>query len=197
MRCRISAYEPLTGVLSFAVGKLSPNELERLTGLYNADIELSYGKWYQPRGNQANAYFWVLVRELAEFMGISDSEVHDKYLADNISYVIVDGARDWQVADWPTSAYNLAKVGDEYYLDSLDRVALHKPDGTPYMKPDGTPKMSKLFWHVKGTHQMNSKEMSRIIDSLVFDCREHGLKTKSDLEFERIMKAWEKIEKNT
>ena len=85
-------------------------------------------------------------------------------------------------------------MSDKTAIPPLPESGLIKISGAISL---GTPKMSKLFWHVKGTHQMNSKEMSRIIDSLVFDCREHGLKTKSDLEFERIMQAWEKIEKNT
>lgn len=195
MKCRIGAYEPLLGVLSFKVGKLSPNELERLKGLFQEDIELSYGKWYQPRGNPANNYFWFLVRELAEYEGLSDSEVHDKYLADHIAYMVVDGVRDWRVADWKVGPYNLVKIGEDYFQDSGDRVTLQKPDGGVYLK-DGKPKTSKIFWHVKGTHQMNSKEMSRIIDSLVMDCRERKLRTKSDQEFERIMKKWQ-IEEST
>ena len=83
---------------------------------------------------------------------------------------------------------------NEYYI-VLDRFAdlipLRTDDGMQIEK-NGKPLYCRLYKHIKGTHQMNSKEMSRIIDSVVFDAEERGIPTKNQQELDRLLKQWER-----
>lgn len=192
---KYEAYDPLKGILSFKVGKLTQKELEWLQGHLEDVLEVSLSEHRQKRGLSANAYFWVLVNELAKVQNISDREVHDRLLTENIAYFMNDGVFDWRVADWETNEYNLHKEGNDYYLDSLQRVTLAKDDGTPYKDKAGNPKTSKIFWHIKGTHQMDSKEMSRIIESTVYEAKQNGIKTLDEIKLERMVNEWESARK--
>lgn len=198
IKATTNAYSPVTGFLTLGVGKLPPDMIQWLLDHSNAVIDVSLQLHKGKRSLNANAYFWVLVNEIAINQKISDKEVHDKFLSENIAYHYKDGAIDWKVADYKSSAYGIVQDGENYYKDSLRRVVLFKEDGTPYRNADGKPKTSKIFWHIKGTHEMNTAEMSRIIDSVVFEARHLGIKTKEDKEIERMIQQWEKqTAKNT
>lgn len=190
LKATTSAYNPVTGFLTLGVGKLPPDVIQWLLNHSNAVIDVSVDIHKAKRSLNANAYFWVLVNEIAINQRISDKEVHDKYLSENIAYYYKDGAIDWKVADWQGNAYGLVKSEGAYYLDSGQKVMLYKPDGTPYKCADGTPKTSKIFWHIKGSHEMNTAEMARLIDSVVYDARALGIKTKEDFEIERMVEKW-------
>ena len=190
LKATTSAYNPVTGFLTFGVGKLPPDVIQWLLDHSNAVIDVSVDIHKAKRSLNANAYFWVLVNEIAINQKISDKEVHDKYLSENIAYHYKDGAIDWKVADWQGNIYGLVKSEGAYYLDSGQKVMLYKPDGTPYKCADGTPKTSKIFWHIKGSHEMNTAEMARLIDSVVYDARALGIKTKEDFEIERMVEKW-------
>ena len=43
-----------------------------------------------------------------------------------------------------------------------------------------------------GSSSYNSKQMSRLIDNLVQDCKAVGIETKSDKEIECLLKEWNK-----
>lgn len=198
IKATTNAYSPVTGFLTLGVGKLPPDMIQWLLDHSNAVIDVSLQLHKGKRSLNANAYFWVLVNEIAINQKISDKEVHDKFLSENIAYHYKDGAIDWKVADYESSAYGIVQDGENYYKDSLRRVVLFKEDGTPYRNADGKPKTSKIFWHIKGTHEMNTAEMSRIIDSVVYEARHLGIKTKEDKEIERMIQQWEKqTAKNT
>ena len=158
-------------------------------GLKEKDLRVEIKEYRKSRSLNANAYFYVLVNKIAEALNITDSEVHDKLLADNISFLYKDGAIDWTVQDWKPNKYRLYKHGDDYWFDSKMEVMLAKPEGGFYAV-DGKPKTSKIFWHIKGSHQMDTKEMSRLIEGAVQEAKELGIETMTPAELERLVKSW-------
>jgi len=188
----------------FKTGKwnilLSLNEYpaEELNDLLDCDIAIRLNKYRNKRSKDANAYFYVLINKIAERAKISDIEVHDKLLSQNLAYVIENGAVDWIVADWKSNAYRLVKLAVtehgkqqfKYYYDSLQDVALNKPNGKPYRDSDGNPKTSRIFWHIKGSHEMDSKEMARLIDSTVQEAKDLGIETMTTTDLERLKQLW-------
>ena len=154
------------------------------------ELNVEIKRYRKKRSLNANNYFYVLVNKIAEALGISDSEVHDRLLSDNISYIYNDeNAIDWTVRDWKTNKYQLVKVDNEYWLDSGMEAVLAKPAGGYYMTGD-SPKRSNIFWHIKGSHQMNTKEMSRLIDGAVNEAKELGIETLTPAELERMKQSW-------
>ena len=158
------------------------------------ELRLEVSEYKEKRGLNANAYFWILVNKIAIALNVTDTEVHDKLLADNINYIYANDAIDFTVRDWTPNKYRFVKqYGEgnnyEYWIDSLMVVRLAKPDGSYYMA-NGKPKESKIFWHIKGSHQMDSKEMSRLIDCTVEEAKALGIETMTPAELERMIKAW-------
>ena len=43
-----------------------------------------------------------------------------------------------------------------------------------------------------GSSSFNSKQMSRLINDLVEDCKEVGIETKSDAEIKSLLESWDK-----
>lgn len=153
------------------------------------EYELTVKQAYKKRSLDANAYFWVLVTKIGEKTHLSSQEVHDRILAENIHFVLKDEAVDWLVMDCEPNKYGLVKCGDDYYLDSKREVMLAKDDGSFY-KANGKPKTSKILWHIKGTHQMNSKEMSHIIDATINEAKDLGIETMPEDEIKRMVEGW-------
>lgn len=155
-------------------------------------------KHREKRTKDANNYFWLLVNRLAEYQHISDTEVHDRILADNIHYILDEnGELEWKVSEREPDEYGFIKEfhghETEYYI-TLGDVYVKKVDGEAFRDKTGNEVEVKgsLYWHIKGTRQMNSKEMSRVISDIEQDAVSCGIPTKSDKEVERLLKEWEK-----
>lgn len=149
------------------------------------------------RSLDSNSYFWVLINKIAAKQGISDTEVHDKLLSENIAYYKNDeGGIDWKVSPKEPNAFGLIveQIKDDYayYLDSKMKVSLRKENGDVLKDKSGAEVVGRVYWHIKGTHQMNSKEMSRIIDSTVFEAKQLGIETMTPDEIERMNQLWGK-----
>lgn len=160
----------------------------------DAELSLEIKKREGLRGQNANRYFWELVGEIAKEMNIDKLEVHDKMLADNIHYFYKDGAFEWMSGDFEPNQYGFVKFMNkdgqfDYWKDANIEVMLAKPGGGYYMA-DGAPKRSKVFFHVKGSRVMTTKEMSALIDSTVEEAKALGIETMTPKELERLKALW-------
>lgn len=162
----------------------------------NADWEIKEKK--KARSLNANSYFWVLVNKIAKKQHISDTEVHDKLLSENIAYFKnEEGGIDWKVSPIEPNKYGLIveQIKDDYayYLDSKMKVSLQKESGDLVKdKANHEVVMGRVYWHIKGTHQMDTKEMSRILESTVFEANELGIEVMTPNEIAELTAAWEK-----
>lgn len=161
------------------------------------DAEWEIKEKKKKRSLDANAYFWLLVNRIAAKLRISDTEVHDKLLAENIAYYHNDeGGIDWKVSPIEPNEYGLIveQVNNDYtyYLDSKMKVSLNKENGELVTDRDGCEVIGRVYWHIKGTHQMDSKEMSRILESTIFQAKQLDIETERPEEIERMKALWEK-----
>ena len=131
---------------------------------------------YKPlRGTQANRYFHKLVNELSRYnrndgYAISDDEMKIKM---NLAY--------------GTLAY-----------DDLGHIQGAKvPHGTNMKKWYEYAKWYKedeecdYYVFYKRTHELDSKEFYQLIKGVEQECRDVGIKTLDEIEFERMMKEYE------
>lgn len=174
--------------ITFSVDKLPSSDA--IQELQNKPLEICAKLCRKKRSLNANAYFYVLVNKIAEKTNMSDIEVHDKLLSENICYVLENEAVDWAIQNWKANKYRLVRRGDDYYYDSLQAVVMKKPDGTPYKTKDGKMMVGKIFWHIKGSHQMDTKEMARLIDSTVEEAKGLGIETLTLNELLKLKEAW-------
>lgn len=165
--------------------------------LRNPDVvwDVKEHKEHKSRSLDSNSFFWLLVNKIAIKQRISDTEVHDKFLSENVAYFKNDdGGIDWKVAPTEPNAFGLIKEqvngNYEYYKDSGMVVTLQKEQGDTVKYHDGHEVQGRVYWHIKGTRQMDSKEMSRIISSVVFEAEALGINTLTPAEQAHMIALW-------
>ena len=131
-------------------------------------------EYKQKRSNDANAYFHVLVNELARYFNISDKEMKTKM---NLQYGTI--AKD----------------------ENGNSIGIKIPKGTDitqfydYAKwfgecEDNGIKFDKYLLY-KQTHTLNTKEMSQLISGVIQECQDVGIETKTPAELKSLLGSWE------
>lgn len=156
-----------------------PDELARC--LFNLDKDKIYKieEYKEIRGLQANKYFHSLINQLARYHRSSGHAISDEEMKRdiNISYGTLAKGEDGQILG--------AKV----------------PKGTnmynfyPYAKWYKEENNCDCYLFYKRTHELDSKEFYQLIKGLEEECRNVGIKTLDDMEFEEMMKTYDE-EKN-
>lgn len=143
-------------------------DIADLTKEYTVKIE----RIRQKRSLDANAYFWKMCRELAVKLDQSYMNVYREYIRDYGVFNIVpiaEKAVDRWVENW-------GKNGSGWICESIGKS-----------KIDG-------YYNIKcyyGSSTYDTKEMSRLIDAVVADCKEQGIETATPNEIERMMQQWD------
>ena len=133
---------------------------EGYEALKEVDIEVSVKKWRRKRSNDANAYFHVLVNAIAEARGLSDEEVKRSLVVD---YGAI--ARD---DDGQRIAFKLPSSVDVSFIYPYTRL---------YKQVEENGKLFNCFLVYKHSSEMDTKEMSRLIDGAVTEAKELGIDT--------------------
>ena len=127
------------------------------------------------RGLKANSYFHKLINELARYnrsvgFAISDEEMK---IDINLKYGTIATLEDG-------SLYEVILPNN---VDFQERYEYSKR-----LKTNGV-----YTWWVcyKRTHELNTQEFTQLLRGLEVECKEVGIKTLDDIEFEKMMEAYE------
>jgi len=165
-------YETGKPLITFSMNE--KEELEYLEDIKNVDkLKVTANKYRNKRSLDANAYFHVLVNKLARKMKVGDDEMKKRL---NL--------------DYGTVARNVDGT----------KVGVEVPKGTdidkfyPYAKWYGERQVGDLMFDkylfYKPTHELDTKEMSDLIDGVVEECKQVGIETLPPAELESMMKGW-------
>ena len=160
--------------LTFEVDSVDGEELDRLRQL--DELRLKAVRWTEKRSLDANAYYYVLCRKIAEKTAQSLTAVCNEEIADygqferdpggGLSMVIMKDAIDWKEVDY-----------------------LHlRPTTRTQVLGDG--KLYRVYLIMRGSHTYNSHEMSLLISGVVMDAKELGIETMTPDELKRMVSAW-------
>lgn len=130
------------------------------------DKKFELKEYKEKRSLNANNYFWKLTTELAELLRISKEEMYFILLQKYGQSEMVSVLADIDVKHY-----------FKYYTEAGESIL-----------------NGKLFKHYKvykGSSEMNSKEMSILIDGLVSDCKEVGIETKTTQEINSLLESWD------
>ena len=133
---------------------------EGFESLKDADVEVNIKKWREKRSKDANAYFHLLVNEIAEARGVSDDEVKRMLVVD---YGTLERDADGMVVGF--------KLPPSVNVDAI------YPYTKYYKQVEENGRMFNCYLVYKRSSEMDSKEMSRLIDGAVTEAKELGIDT--------------------
>ena len=176
----------LTGKISavsvgFLDGKaklvLEINEKNCLKEIYDEysqceKLSIDIKKYRKKRSLDANAYLWVLCGKLAEKMGISKEEVYRQQIIDAGIYRSVkvsSEAADTLIKSWKMHGIGwVAELADDYADNEWSIINLYY-----------------------GSSVYNTKQISRLIDNVVNECKNLNIQTMTPDEISNMMSLWE------
>lgn len=127
------------------------------------------------RSNSANAYAWRLMDEIAKNQGISKEEVYLNQIGKVgvfKSIIINENAVDTMVHSW--SLHGMGWIAQ--------RIGNAKIEGFVEMA---------LYY---GSSSYNTKQMARLIDNIIQDCKALDIETKTPNEIADMLSLWEKAD---
>lgn len=166
--------------VSFVVNKLSMqnrNSIKAALEEAGDTLTVKVSKYRKKRSLNANAYFWTLVGELAEKLNRTKEEIYWEYIKDIGVYRSVEISENAV----ETMIYMWQSHGLGWIAEKLD---------------EGQHKGFVLINFYYGSSSYNTKQMSRLIDAVVNDCKEQGIETLTPAELEEMKRAWDSERKS-
>lgn len=147
------------------------SDIEQLKGL---KLKIEAKKYIKKRTTNANNYFWKLLQELCELAEIDTIEEYKRRVKelgifrrfriekDNVKTF----EKMWtaQGIAWFCEIFDTEIIGDTEF---------------------------KIINAYYGSSSFNSKQMSRLIDTLVQDCKSVEIETKTQAEIDSLIRSWE------
>ena len=131
----------------------------------------------QKRSNDANSLLWVMVGKLGEKLNKSDNEVYRELIRDNGVFEIVpireDAIEAW-IKNWSYRGKDRKVNG--WICEDLGEC--RNLPGYHYIKS------------YYGSSTYDTKQMSRLIDAAIWECKDHGIPTDPPDEIERMKQLW-------
>lgn len=133
------------------------------------ELDLSLKEFKPKRSLNANGYMWALINQIAQTMKIDNNEVYHRMLCDYGTFAKEDGCVQY------ISIRADAKLTGWLYIHT-------KPIKTVDLE-------GKKFTHyalIKGSSDYNTKEMSYLLDGVIYEAKELGVEVLPPEELERL-----------
>lgn len=147
---------------------------DRLNACEKLSIEIK--KYREKRSSEANRYFWHLCGEIAKKL----SEEKVKRTKEEIYRDAIKESGVWcddEVApdkvEWRCAAWE--QIGIGWFTERVD------------FTPDGEKEIIRFYY---GSSRYNTKQMSRLIDNIVQDCKALGIETLTPAKLAEIKSLW-------
>ena len=155
---------------------LDTKQLDIVEELKNeGKLNIGLKKYRKKRSNDANAYFWKLLQELCELAEIDTVKEYKRRIKElGIFKQFRIETKDIKTFEKVWTDRGVAwfcEVADTEYLGDIEFKIIHA---------------------YYGSSSYNSKQMSRLIDGVVQDCKIYGIETKPQQEIESLLKEWDR-----
>ena len=140
--------------------------ISQIDTLVNKDLRLKLVQWRDKRSKDANGYFFVLVDKLADVLRVSKPYVHNLMLRKYGQIQKVDDRPVWVVLPETEEVFKKVEEEDTLHLKPTSEVKKGK---------DG--KMYRTYLLLKGSHELDSRAFSILLDGIISECKEVGIET--------------------
>ena len=156
--------------ISFLVSRQeAAGAIESMEGGKTYDLTIKPHR--ERRSLDANAYFWVLLDRLAGAVGIPKTEIYWRYIkgigGNSETVCVVEKAADKLCDGWTRNGIGWQTERFPSKLEGCVNVILYY-----------------------GSSEYNTRQMSRLIDMVVADCKDQGIETLTPDELDRLKDRW-------
>lgn len=177
MKTRVEAVKYMTDDEGFWIRVKIPSDSFRYC--MNWISSMDSGKTYavelkehkEKRSLDANAYCWVLIGKLAAKLDQDKTDVYREFIKEIGDNYTVSCFQDEAVAD-------IKRLWESNYYGRIAEEFQSKIDGCTNVR---------LYY---GSSDFDTKQMSRLIDAIVAECKENGIETATPEELERMKDEW-------
>lgn len=134
------------------------------------DKEYEIKEHKQKRSLDANAYLWVLISKIQSVLNIPKETIYKDLIKDIGVYEVI-----------PIKNIAVNKFCEAWHKNGLGWIT-----ETTKSKLDGYTNVLAYY----GSSEYDSKEMARLIDSTIEECRNLDIETKSDEEIKSLVENW-------
>ena len=157
-------------IVTLLLDTTNMEHIEKLSKLEKLTIAIK--KFFKKRSKDANAYFHVLVNELARYYNIADTDMKIKM---NLDYGTIARFEDGRIKG--------CKVPKGTNIREFYQYA-------KWYKSDENGDDCYIFY--KETHTLNTKEMAQLINGVIQECENAGIETKPKAEINALLESWDK-----
>lgn len=151
--------------------------ISRLEEIKDNKISIEIKKYRKPRSLDANKYFWKLLQEVCEYKDIDTIEDYKRRVKELGIFkqfkIMTQDVKTFEKIWTDRGIAWFCEISDTEYIGDTE---------------------FKIINAYYGSSSYNSKQMSRLIDNLVQDCKAAGIETKSDAEINSLLESWDKNE---
>lgn len=161
-------------------------EIEKLVEYIGTEkpVTVKITRFREKRSLDANAYYFVLVRQIAQAKGISEAEYHNRSLAEvGVPFLDADGSKI-MVYMKDSDRWLKALPGENHYCPTT-RWESYK-NGEVW----------RWYYLLLPSRLMDSKQMATLIDYVVQDAQSLGIQTETPEQIERMKQLWGKEKSN-
>ena len=153
--------------------------------LNGKELDIKITRHREKRSLQQNSYYHLLLTKIATELKISEPHCHNMllrkygqllYLGENVVYLILP--------DTDSSAKD-ADEASEYHV---------KP--TSEVKPGKDGKMYRTYLMLRGSSDLDTAEMTRLIDGAILEAKDLGIPTDTPEQMERLRSLWAQAERS-
>ena len=159
--------------ISFLIeGKDNLSDIEQLKGL---KLKIEAKRYIKKRTTNANNYFWKLLQELCE---IAETDTIEEYKK-RVKELGIFRRFKIETENIKTFKRMWTAQGIAWFCEIADTTYIGDTE-------------FKIINAYYGSSSFNSKQMARLIDGVVQDCKPYGIETRSQAEIDSLLKEWNK-----
>lgn len=149
--------------------------ISSLEEIKNNKLSIELKKYRKPRSLDANKYFWKLLQEVCEYKNIDTIEDYKRRVKELGIFkqfkIMTQDVKTFEKIWTDRGIAWFCEISDTDYIGDIE---------------------FKIINAYYGSSSYNSKQMSRLIDNLVQDCKAVGIETKPQAEINSLLESWDK-----
>ena len=154
--------------------------LDALPSIKDKKLRIKVVQFREKRSLNANSYYWQLLSQLADKLRVSKPFLHNTLLRRYGQIQLLDGKPMYLSIKDTEAVRKAIDEAEDYHLKPTAEVRVGK-DGDNW----------RTYLMLKGSHELDTREMAILIDGIVDEAKEQGIQTLTPNELERLKATWQ------